>query len=36
MGVQVHSAPHFVENISFTLGKEIIVEINPFIYQQND
>lgn len=35
-GVGVHSIPHFVEKVSFTLDKEIKVELNPFIYQQDD
>ena len=35
-GVGVHSIPHFVEHVSSTLDKEIQVEINPFIYQQDD
>lgn len=32
--VIVHSVPHFVENVSFTLDKEVKVGFNPFIFEE--
>lgn len=32
--IRVHSLPHFVDDLTFSLDKEINIEFNPFVFTQ--